>query len=149
MTDNPEQGSGLANLGRRRVLKIATIGGVATLVLPDKWSKPVVKSVIVPAHAEASPVKTPTPMGPVSDVRLKEDITPLLRLDNGIGLYRYRYKWSDQLYVGVMAQEVANIVPTAILRGEDGYFRVDYGQLGMKLMTWDEWTARTSKQPMH
>jgi len=77
-----------------------------------------------------------------SDVRLKKDITPLARLDSGIGLYRYRYKWSDQFYVGVMAQEVANIVPTAVLRGNDGYLRVDYGQLGMKLMTWDDWTER-------
>jgi len=76
-----------------------------------------------------------------SDIRLKEDILPLMRFDNGIGLYRYRYNWSDQFYVGVMAQEVATIVPTAVLRGKDGYLRVDYGQLGMKLMTWDDWTA--------
>jgi hypothetical protein len=144
MTDNPEQGSGLANLGRRRVLKIATIGGVATLVLPDKWSKPVVKSVIVPAHAEASPHGPPVPkvVPPVeSDIRLKEDIMPLLRLDNGIALYRYRYKWDPQLFVGVMAQEVADVVPNAVLRGEDGYLRVDYGQLGLNLMTWDDWLA--------
>jgi hypothetical protein len=64
-----------------------------------------------------------------------------MRLDNGIGLYRYRYKWSDQLYVGVLAQEVATIVPTAVLRGKDGYLRVDYGQLGMRLMTWDDCVA--------
>jgi hypothetical protein len=31
-----------------------------------------------------------------------------------------------------------------VLRGKDGYLRVDYGQLGMKLMTWDDWTARTA-----
>jgi hypothetical protein len=80
----------------------------------------------------------------LSDIRLKEDILPLMRFDNGIGLYRYRYKWSDQFYVGVMAQEVATIVSTAVLRGKDGYLRVDYGQLGMKLMTWDDWTARTA-----
>jgi hypothetical protein len=67
-----------------------------------------------------------------------------MRFDNGIGLYRYRYKRSDQFYVGLMAQEVATIVPTAVLRGKDGYLRVDYGQLGMKLMTWDDWTARTA-----
>jgi endosialidase-like protein len=82
-----------------------------------------------------------------SDVRLKEDITPLMRLDNGIGLYRYRYKWDRQLFVGVMAQEVADIVPTAVLRGQDGYLRVDYGQLGLSLMTWDEWVAREGDKP--
>ncbi|MFY9694696.1 MAG: hypothetical protein WBF24_12145 [Xanthobacteraceae bacterium] len=25
-------------------------------------------------------------------------------LDNGLGLYRYRYLWSDTVYVGVMAR---------------------------------------------
>jgi hypothetical protein len=41
-----------------------------------------------------------------------------------------------------MAQEVKNIVPTAVLRGRDGYLRVDYGQLGLRLTTWDQWVAR-------
>jgi hypothetical protein len=41
---------------RRQVLRIFTIGGVSTaLVLPTSWTKPLVKSVIVPAHAQASP----------------------------------------------------------------------------------------------
>jgi hypothetical protein len=40
---------------RRRILKFATMGGIATLVLPSKWVQPVVKSVVVPAHAAASP----------------------------------------------------------------------------------------------
>ena len=41
----------------------------------------------------------------MSDARLKDDIVPLGRLENGIRLYRYRYKWSEQRFVGVMAQE--------------------------------------------
>lgn len=48
--------------GRRRILKVITIGGVATtatLLLPSKWAKPVVQSVIVPAHAQASPPECP------------------------------------------------------------------------------------------
>ena len=41
---------------RRQVLKIFTIGGVATaLVMPTSWTRPFVKSVVVPAHAQASP----------------------------------------------------------------------------------------------
>ena len=39
-------------------------------------------------------------LGP-SDIRLKRDIVEIARLDNGIGIYRYRYVWSDQVYVGV------------------------------------------------
>jgi len=47
---------------RRQVLKIFTIGGVATTVLlPSKWTAPIVKSVIVPAHAAASPKTTHKP----------------------------------------------------------------------------------------
>ena len=49
---------------------------------------------------------------------------PLLeRLPSGIGLYRYRYVWSDQVYVGVMAQEVAAIEPDAVVSGPDGLDR--------------------------
>ena len=70
------------------------------------------------------------------------DIVELSRLDNGLGLYRYRYNWSDQVYVGVMAQEVEQIAPSAVMRGADGYLRVDYSQLGLKLMTWEDWIAR-------
>ena len=80
----------------------------------------------------------------VSDIRLKRDIVALARLDNGIGLYRYRYLWSDQLYVGVMAQEVAGIVPAAVVCGPDGYLRVDYRRLGLRLQTWEEWQAAAS-----
>jgi outer membrane immunogenic protein len=75
-----------------------------------------------------------------SDARLKRDITLIARLDDGLGLYRYRYLWSDTVYVGVMAQEVALIHPDAIVRSDlDDYLRVDYGRLGLKLMTLSEW----------
>ena len=66
----------------------------------------------------------------VADADSGEQSVPLARLDNGIGLYRYRYIWSDQLYVGVMAQEVALIHPAAVVRDEfTGYMAVNYGLL--------------------
>jgi hypothetical protein len=80
----------------------------------------------------------------ISDIRVKRDVVPLVGLDNGIGLYRYRYLWSDTEYVGVMAQEVALVQPDAVVRGTDGYLRVDYARLGLRLMTWDEWAAARS-----
>jgi len=43
------------------------------------------------------------------------------------------------VYVGVMAQEVQTIVPSAVSRGRDGYLRVDYDRLGLQFMTWDQW----------
>jgi hypothetical protein len=76
-----------------------------------------------------------------SDVRLKRDIALLEWLDRGIGLYRYRYLWDDTVYVGVMAQEVARVLPDAVRRGGDGYLRVDYARLGLRLTTWDAWRA--------
>jgi hypothetical protein len=77
-----------------------------------------------------------------SDIRLKQDIVPLGQLDNGLELYRFRYKGSDRTaYVGVMAQEVQQIEPAAVSRGADGYLRVDYDRLGLKFMTWKEWLA--------
>jgi uncharacterized protein DUF3300/endosialidase-like protein len=78
-----------------------------------------------------------------SDIRLKHDIVPLVRLENGLELYRFRYKGSDHtFYVGVMAQEVQQIEPSAVWPGHDGYLRVDYDRIGLKFMTWKEWLAR-------
>jgi uncharacterized membrane protein YgcG len=75
-----------------------------------------------------------------SDIQLKEDVIPLMRLGNGLELYRFRYKGSDHtLYVGVMAQEVQKIDPSAISRDRDGYLLVDYDKIGLKFMTWEEW----------
>jgi hypothetical protein len=79
--------------------------------------------------------------GQQSDIRLKRDITQVGELDTGINLYSYRSLWSDTTYVGVMAQEVAAVKPEAVLRGADGYLRVDYRRLGLRLQTWDQWTA--------
>ena len=72
---------------------------------------------------------------------------PLGRLDNGIGVYRFRYRGNDHTtYVGVMAQEVQTIVPNAVSHGRGGYLRVDYDSLGLEFLTWDGWVARGSTQ---
>ena len=85
-------------------------------------------------------------IGKNSDIRLKRDITLVGRLKNALGLYRYRYLWSDTVYVGVMAQEVALVHPEAIVRSAvGGYLRVDYGRLGLKLMTLPEWSALNAR----
>ncbi|MGO9357378.1 MAG: outer membrane beta-barrel protein [Xanthobacteraceae bacterium] len=72
----------------------------------------------------------------ISDARLKRDIALVGRRDDGLGIYRYRYLWSDAVYVGVMAQEVALIHPDAVVRDPlTGSLAVDYGRLGLHLMT--------------
>jgi hypothetical protein len=78
-----------------------------------------------------------------SDLRMKQDIVPLTRLGNGLELYRFRYKGDDRtVYVGVMAQDVQRIDPGAVSRDRDGYLLVDYDRIGVKFMTWKEWSAR-------
>jgi hypothetical protein len=81
-----------------------------------------------------------------SDIRLKRDIVEVGRLGNGIHLYHFRYNWADEEYVGVVAQEVTKVAPAAVSRGADGYLRVDYGKLGLRLETWDEWLRERPRQ---
>lgn len=68
-------------------------------------------------------------------------------LDNGIGLYRFQYNWSNEVYVGVIAQEVRTIRPDAVMLGRDGYLRVNYNRLGVRFQTWDDWVASSGGQP--
>jgi hypothetical protein len=82
-----------------------------------------------------------------SDVTLKHDITLLGHLDNGLGFYRFSYSGSDQVYVGVMAQEVQTIMPEAVMRGRDGYLKVFYDKLGLKFQTYDRWIASGARVP--
>jgi hypothetical protein len=82
-----------------------------------------------------------------SDVRVKHDITLLARLDNGMGLYRFTYNGSQKAYVGVIAQEVATVMPDAVVRGRDGYLRVFYDKLGLKFQTYDRWIASGARIP--
>jgi hypothetical protein len=46
----------------------------------------------------------------------------------------------------VMAQEVEKVVPSAVSRDADGYLRVDYGQVGLRLETWNEWLREHARQ---
>jgi hypothetical protein len=128
---NPQDGSNEPESSARReaLIKLGKYTAYATPVV-----------LVSMSAAQGQPLSgTPAPPGPSSDVRLKRDIVLLNRLDSGIGLYRYRYLWSDTIYVGVMAQEVARVAPHAVSAGPDGYLRVDYTRLGMQLLTWDEW----------
>lgn len=76
-----------------------------------------------------------------SDIRLKRDVARVGTLDSGLPLYRYKYLWSDQVFVGVMAQEVADVAPDAVVKGDDGYLRVDYARLGTSMKSWEQWSA--------
>ena len=70
---------------------------------------------------------------------LKHDISLLGHLDNGLGFYRFSYNGNDKAYVGVMAQQVLTVAPTAVVRGRDSYLRVLYHKLGLDFQTYDQW----------
>ncbi len=95
-------------------------------------------------NAQRGGVSLPPPSLMASDSRLKEAVVPLKQLANGVELYRFRYKGDSEVYVGVIAQQVARLMPRAVVRGDDGYLRVDYEQLGLRLMTWAEWRLSQS-----
>jgi hypothetical protein len=65
----------------------------------------------------------------LSDRRVKRDIVPLGSEIGGVPAYAYRYLWSDEIHVGVMADEVARLRPEALGPVLDGMATVDYGRL--------------------
>jgi Protein of unknown function (DUF3300) len=82
-----------------------------------------------------------------SDIALKHDIVQLGYLANGLGYYRFSYLGSSKAYVGVMAQEVQRVMPQAVTRGSDGYLRVYYDRLGLKLRTYSDWLSSGASIP--
>jgi hypothetical protein len=82
-----------------------------------------------------------------SDIALKHDVVLLGHLANGLGYYRFSYLGSNKPYVGVIAQEVQRLVPEAVTRGRDGYLRVYYEQLGLRLRSYTDWLAGGAKIP--
>lgn len=69
----------------------------------------------------------------VSDVRLKTDIAPIGYAENGLPLYEFRYIGGTTRYQGVMAQDVLQHTPDAVVTLPNGYFGVNYGLLGLHM----------------
>jgi hypothetical protein len=69
----------------------------------------------------------------VSDVRLKDRIVPIGSTLHGLPLYRFHYRGADEAYCGVMAQDVLEVMPQAVTVGSDGFYRVNYAMLGIKM----------------
>jgi hypothetical protein len=63
-----------------------------------------------------------------SDRRLKRNIHRIGTHRLGFGIYEFDYILGEHA-VGVMADEVKTVMPNAVIRGEDGYDRVDYSKL--------------------
>ena len=61
-----------------------------------------------------------------SDRRLKEDIQRIGEGDNGLPIYKYRYKGEPDTHIGFMADEVEKVNPDAVGLHPTGYKTVDY-----------------------
>lgn len=61
-----------------------------------------------------------------SDRRLKTAIQKIGELANGLNVYTYRYKGRAETHTGVMADEVARIMPKALRWLPSGFYGVDY-----------------------
>lgn len=66
----------------------------------------------------------------MSDRRAKTDIKRIGALPNGIPTYRYKYRGEKVSRIGVMADEVKQFMPEAVMVGDDGYDRVNYAMIG-------------------
>jgi hypothetical protein len=70
-----------------------------------------------------------------SDIRMKEKITQVYWLPNGLPVYTYEYKPEFKniaghgVHIGVMAQEVEMVKPEAVITNANGYKMVNYGLL--------------------
>ncbi len=78
-----------------------------------------------------------------SDRRLKRDIRVVGELDDGLKLYEYSYILDPTrtVYVGLMAQDLVTSRPEVVAKGADGYYRIKYDQLGIRMVTKQEWDA--------
>lgn len=62
----------------------------------------------------------------LSDRRTKTDIRAVGKLDNGLTVYSYRYVDGGGYQIGLMADEVKAMRPSAVVTGNDGFDRVRY-----------------------
>ena len=71
----------------------------------------------------------------ISDRRLKRDIKRVGMSEIGLPLYEFKYILGTKTHVGVMAQDVLEHTPEAVVRSPLGYYKVDYGMLGLEMTT--------------
>jgi hypothetical protein len=137
---------------------LVTTALVAKPVLAGGMAEPVMEPVIAPAVIEEDTTTSSragiivpiiailliglalsdggnnsTPPASVSDARLKTDILRVGTTANGLPLYHFRYIGLSTVYEGVMAQDVLQHRPDAVVTLPGGYLAVDYAKLGLEM----------------
>lgn len=64
----------------------------------------------------------------LSDRRAKTDIQPVGQLDNGLAVHLYRYNGEGPYHIGLMADEVEEVHPSAVVTKDDGMKMVLYSK---------------------
>ena len=72
-----------------------------------------------------------------SDIQLKENITYINTSPEGHSIYEWNYKGEPESrrYQGVMAQELLETTPHAVVTMDDGYLGVKYDEIDVKFTT--------------
>ena len=86
----------------------------------------VAAGAIILSGGTAAPALLPAA---ASDRRLKKNITFVGYSPSGIPKYTFQYIGREQVYHGVMAQDLIKTHASALILGSDGYYKVDYSQL--------------------
>jgi hypothetical protein len=68
-----------------------------------------------------------------SDIRLKTDVVKVGTTIHALPLYQFSYVTGEGRYEGVMAQDVLESMPEAVTTSDDGFYRVNYSKLGIKM----------------
>lgn len=78
----------------------------------------------------AKAAKIAATVAALSDERLKTNVRRIDTRDDGLGVYEFEYSFAPgETHIGLMAQEVAQMRPDAIIHHPSGFLAVDYGRL--------------------
>lgn len=64
----------------------------------------------------------------LSDERAKDDMEKIAETEDGISIFKFRYKGDPKVQIGLKAQEVAKKKPGAVGKAPGGLMMVDYGK---------------------
>jgi len=82
-----------------------------------------------------------------SDRRLKTDIVRVGTTAHGLPLYHFRYVGGETTWEGVMAQDVLEVMPDAVVTQDSGALAVNYEMLGLEMRHVDQAGALASQVP--
>lgn len=114
------------NQKRHTLKKVVRIGALA-LILPSSWTKPVVSSLILPAHAQTSTTLRLNDIADIQIVGQNDDSDPRVTFLLIIGLNFGRFRFTFDLFDGPDVNEntVFTLVNNPTVGGRIGTLSID------------------------